>query len=251
MSEEQKPEVTTDEKEEGKEVVQEKPTTEELLHNREAELSRKNAEIERMRNELAAKNQVKPSYNANDITTWPDHELRVLLKDPKFTQYHNQAEDILFDRKMEVKLAAKAESEKRVSAEMQLRKQFPEALDSSSELGAKVEQIMQENDLSRTPAGRLVAAKLAAAELGQGKTASDARGQKIEKDRVSRVKGQMVDGDRPKPTDEGKNLDEKRQNLAEKLIKANQSGGDKASTEAMGEILKDRFGGRDGFFGKK
>lgn len=250
MSEEQKQEEVKEEQPVEQEVEQKE---ERPAKNYEAELARKNAELERMRIELAAKNEVKPTYNANDITTWPDHELRVLLKDPKFAQYHAQAEDLLFDRKMEAKLASKMESQKRVSAEMQLREKFPEALDPTSELATKMEQIMTENDLSKTPAGRLVAAKLAAAELGQDKKNSDARGQKAEKDRVARVKGQMVDGDRPKPTDNVGNLDEKRKNLAERLMKSNQPGkmNENESTAAMSEIIQDRFGGRKGFFGDR
>lgn len=221
------------------------------IENYKAELERKNRELERMRMELASKNEVKPAYNPNDIRTWPDHELKVLLKDPKFSQYHEQAEDLLFERKMETKLAAKAETEKRVSAEMQLREKFPDALDPHSELSIKMDQILRDNDLSKTPAGRLVAAKLAAAELNQGKYSADAKAQNAEKTRVARVKSQMVDGDRAKPADNAVDLDAKRSDLAKKLTLGSQKGHEKDSVEAMKDILNDRFGGREGFFGKK
>lgn len=247
--EEAKPEESLTPDPEGEKVDQK--VDDRPAENYRAELERKNREIERIRAELASREAQPRAKDPNDLRTWPDHELKAVLRDSQFAQYHDQVNDILLDRKLDARMAVREETNKRVSAEMQLREKFPDALDPSSDLAVRMEKIIQENDLSKSPAGRLVAAKLASAEINQGKNSSDARGRKIEKDRVASVKSQMVDGDRPKPTqNDSKNLDEKRKDLAEKLTKAGQKGHENASTEAMSEILKDRFGSRDDFFNK-
>lgn len=222
--------------------------------NYKAELERKNRELERVRMELASRQQEPVKRDPNDLKTWNEHELKAIINsnDPSVLPYKDQAHDILLDRKVDARLAKQQETNKRVHADLELRNKYPEALDPTSELSMKIDQLMTEHDLSRTPAGRLVAAKLAAAELNQGKNVSNAKGQKAEKDRVASVKSQMVDGDRPKSTDNNVNLDEKRKSLAEKLINTNKAGNaEKESNSAMNEIIQDRFGGREGFFGKR
>lgn len=218
MGEENKQEEVSEEVVEGQEQ-EVKPTADELLKNREAELARKNREIERMRTELAMRQNEPVKRDQNDISTWADHELKTIVNsnDPSVMPYKEKANEILLDRKVDARLARKLETEKKVTAEMQLRQQFPEALDPSSDLAIKMDQIISEHDLSKTPAGRLVAAKLAAAELGQGKNTSDAKKTKSEQNRVTRVKGQMVDGDRPKPTGNESSPD-KQKAFKEKLL---------------------------------
>lgn len=241
-------------KEQVEEVAKPEVKDDRPAKNYEAELERKNREIERLRLEAAQKAVQPKQKDPNDLRTWPDHELKALRNNQQYAQYHGEVDDILLDRRMEAKLAAREETNKRVSAEMQLRQQFPDALDPTSEFAVKMDKIIEENDLSKTPAGRLVAAKLAAAELNQGKKTSDALGRKKEQDRVANVKSQLVDGDRPKPTETPDvTLEAKRQKLAEKLKNASQPGPkkDEDSTEAISDILNDRFGGRKGFFGSK
>lgn len=244
MSEEQKQEEI---KEEIVEEQVEQKEDDRPEQNYRAELERKTRELERMRQELAMRQQEPLKRDPNDISTWSDHELKAILNsnDPSVIPYKERANDVLLDRKVDARLARERETSKRVTAEMQLRQQFPEALDPSSELAVKMDQIMTENDLSKTPAGRLVAAKLAAAELKQDKNSSDARGRKIEQDRVSRVKGQMVDGDRSKPTDNDGNLDNKRKELADKLMDSKH---EENQVDAVGQILKDRGLTKESFF---
>ncbi len=218
--------------------------------NYKAELERKSREIERMRMELAARDAAPKVKDPNDMRTWPEHELKAVLstQDPQYAQARDQANEILLDRKVDARLARKEETNKRVTAEMQLRSQFPEALDPASELAIKMDKIIEENDLSKTPAGRLVAAKLAATELNQGKNASDAQGRKKESDRVATVKSQLVDGDRPKPTEnKDVNLESKRNELKDGLMDSRHEG---RQVDALSKILNDRGFSQDKFFTK-
>ena len=137
--------------------------------------------------------------------------------------------------------AKEYEARRKEETQRKLEAEHPEALDSSSDFGRKVEQVMKEYDLSRTPAGRLVAAKIVAAE---GKV-SKASGHNKESDRVSRVKANMVDGDRPKPTESNKPSDSKE--LESKLMNTKN---EKGQVDAVSQILKDRGMNRDSFFKK-
>lgn len=243
QSQEQEVEQTEEVIEEVQEVEEKKERPEE---NYKAELARKNAEIARLRAE-------KESYSAQperkrdpaDITTWSDNELRMLKNsnDPSVAAYKDQADELLLERKVKAIQAREYENRRKEEAKAKLEAEHPEALDPTSEFSMKVEKVMREYDLSRTPAGRLVAAKIVAAE---GK-ASKAKGQDNEASRVSRVKGQMVDGDRPKPTDKGKDLESKRKSLSEDLL----FGKENRQVEAISEIMKDRGMTRESFFKKK
>jgi len=246
-NQEQQPEVNEDIKQEVPEVKDERPEI-----NYRAELDRKNRELERARMELASRSQEPAKRDPNDIKTWSDHEIKAIINsnDPSVLPYKDQAHEVLLDRRVEATLAKRAETDKRVHADLELRSKYPESLDPSSEMSIKMDQLIRENDLSKTPAGRLVAARLAAAELNQDKSTSDAKGRKVEKDRVTSVKSQMVDGDRPKSTPNDVNLDEKRKSLSEKLMNGSQPGrsNEKDQVDAISEILRDRGLNRDSFF---
>lgn len=245
---EQKPEETVESTTEVSEEVKTEEVAEERPEiNYKAELARKNAEIERLRNEAASR-QVEPQKrDPNDIRTWPDHELRMLKKDPQFAQYHDQADDILMERKVIALDAKRRESENRVKADAELLQQYPDVKDAGSELSMKMAEMMEKYDLSKTPAGRLVAAKLASTELKKGQSTSKTVAQKKEQDRVASLKANMVDGDRAKPTqDTPKDLEVKRKDLSERLM----YGKGQSQQDALGEVLKDRLGGPDSFFNR-
>lgn len=246
MEEQEKQEVT----EQSAEEVKEEQVNEEVKEDRpeinyKAELARKNAEIERLRLEMVSRNQQPSKRDPNDISTWSDHELRMLKKDPQFAQYHDQADDLLLERKASAILAKNKEAEKRVNADMTLRKEFPEALDPTSEFSTRMEHVIQEYDLAKTPAGRLAAAKMVALELKKGQSTAEARARKNETDRVTRVKSELVDGDRAKPTTESVNPDQKKKELQDKLGDTRRPD---RQAEAVSDYLKSRGMTRDKFF---
>ncbi len=220
------------------EVKQDRPE-----ENYKAELARKNARIAELERERLSAVEQPVKRDQNDITTWSDAELKMLRNSPdaNLATYREQADDLLLERKVKAMQAKEYEARRREEAQSKLMAEHPEAMDSSSEFGRKVEQVMKEYDLSRTPAGRLVAAKIVAAE---GKV-SKATGQNKETDRVSRVKANMVDGDRPKPT-ETKNPSDSKE-LKDKLMNTKNEQG---QIDAVGQILKDRGINRDNFFKK-
>ncbi len=242
MEEQEQPkdEVVQDQVEQAEpEVKEDRPE-----ENYKAELARKNAEIARLRSLAEEKESKVVKYDPQDITTWNDNELKMLVKSPdaNLARYKDQAEDLLLERKVKQMQAKQYEEGRKLAAHQELESKYPEALDPSSDMAQKISKVMQEYDLSRTPAGRLVAAKIVAAE---GK-ASVAKGQSTEKERVARVKGQMVDGDRPKPT-EVKNPEAKTKEQKEKLMDSRSESG---QTEAISQILKDRGMDRQKFFGR-
>lgn len=208
--------------------------------NYKAELERKNRELERARMELASRQNEPQKRDPNDLKTWSENELKAIINsnDPSVLPYKDQAHDILLDRKVDARLAKQQETDKRVRADLELRSKYPEALDPASELSMKMDELIKEHDLSRTPAGRLVAAKLAATELNRGKNVSNARGQKAEKDRLANVKGQLVDGDRPKPTETNP---DKQKNLREKLLNE-KSTSHNAMSEFLDQSIRAKFG---------
>ena len=241
MAEEQKKEEVKEETPVTEEVTQEEVKVEERPEiNWEMEARRKSAELEALRASQVKVEEPK-KYDPNDITTWDDNSLRALRKDPQYMRFHDQAEEILMERKAQQIVSKQMEAQKQNSAESQLRKNYPDSFNPASELALKMEQIMQEHDLKRSPAGRLVAAKLAKAELGQTKSSTDVKARKNETDRVKALKGQVVDGDRAKPTQE-KSPEEKQKNLKERLLKEGTTG-----SEAMGDWidsknLREKFG---------
>lgn len=231
VSESEAPEVKEEE-----EVKEDRPEV-----NYQAELARKNAELARLRAEVAEK-QSPPKRDPADITTWTDNELKMLRNsnDPSVAQYKEQADEILLERKVKAIQAREYENRRREESKAELERQYPESADPSSEFSLKLEKVMRDYDLSRTPSGRLVAAKIVAAE---GKTSKELA-QKKESNRVNRVKNQMVDGDRPKPTESNKDLDSKKKELTDKLT----SGKESQQVEAISDYLKSRRMTQDEFF---
>lgn len=213
--------------------------------NYKAELDRKNKEIERLRQEADVRERNStPRRDPSDITTWADHELKAVVKsnDPQFAAMRDQAEEVLFERKVKSIREKERVQEKRALSDLELRSKYPDALDPHSEFASKMEQIMYEYDLQKTPAGRLVAAKIAASELGKGRSNKSALERKNESSRVRELKGQMVDGDRSKPS-ETKNSPKKIEDI-EKGLMAGKEG-------SVGDALKLKGIDRNSFFGRK
>lgn len=210
--------------------------------NFKAELARKNAYIAQLEAERVAKETKVVKYDPQDITTWSDNDLKMLVKSPdaNLARYKDQAEDLLLERKLDKQLARRQEDARREAARTELESKYPEALDPTSDMAQKISKVMQEYDLSKTPAGRLVAAKIVAAES----KASATKGADSEKSRVARVKGQMVDGDRPKPT-EVKNPKGKIEDLKADLMDTKHEA---KQVDAVGKILRERGMSQDQFF---
>ncbi len=232
------PEALPEETKVVEEVKEERPE-----ENYKAEIARKNAEIARLRSQQVESDAPKVvKYDPQDITTWNDNELKMLSKsnDANLARYKEQAEDLILERKVRAMQARQYEDDKKAAAHMKLEAEYPEALDPTSDMSQKISKVMREYDLSRTPAGRLVAAKIVAAES----KATATKGQTKEADRVARVKGQMVDGDRPKPT-EVKNPKGKIGDVKDKLMNSKDPDG---QTEAVNKILRDRGLNSETFF---
>lgn len=214
--------------------------------NYKAELARKNAEIARLRQErevLESRSQ-KPKYDPNDITTWNDGELRNLAnsKDPANSAWAQKADDLLLERRVKRIREQEKLQEKRVNAESRLRSEYPEALDPASEFAARMDQVIYDYDLDKSPAGRLAAAKIVASEMVKGKPKSNAMDRNAESRRIADVRGQMVDGDRSKPAEVGN--PNKKQETVQRLSSKNL----KESASAMGDLLKEKGITSNSFF---
>lgn len=252
MEDPKEPEVKDGVKEAVKEVreeaLEERKEDDRPEENWKAELARKNVEIDRLRSQMeSARQSDAQRRDPADIRTWTDHELKMLKNsnDPSVSGYKDQADEILLERKVHAIRSRERNEERRIAADLELRSSYPEALDPSSEFSSRLEKTLYDYDLVKTPAGRLVAAKIVAAEMGKDSSKSEAKGRKNEADRVSRVKNQMVDGDRPKPADgnEGKMSPDKRKQLEERTIKGDDL--------AVAELLKEKGLTRDSLFGKR
>lgn len=244
-NEEQKPEEIIEEKSEvDPSEQQEENKADRPERNYKAELARKDRELERLRQEAEVNRSRGDKRDANDLSTWADHELKSVVNsnDPTALPFKDQANDILFERKVNSIRERERMQEKRVHAEMELRSKYPEALDPTSELAIKMDQLMYDLDLQKSPSGRLAAAKLAAAELGKGHSKAVSLERKNEEARLNDVKSQMVDGNRSRPQESNSNSPKKKEEL-EARIKAGDSG-------AVGEVLKSRGISRDTFFKK-
>lgn len=211
--------------------------------NYKAELDRKNKEIDRLRQEADVARQSAPTRrDPADITTWSDNELKAIVSsnDPSVLAYKEQASDTLLERKVKSIRERERVQEKRTLADLELKSKFPEASDPSSPLAIRMEQVLYDYDLQKSPAGRLAAAKIADAELRKGKAKMTALDRNSESNRVRDVKAQMVDGDRPKPT--GLENPKKHEEL-EKRIR-------KGDSDAVGELLKTKGISQASFFKK-
>lgn len=216
--------------------------------NYQRELERKNAALERARQELEAERaKGGAKRDPNDFTTWGDHELKAVLNDPSpnAQPYKDQVNEILLERKIRRIQETERVQQKRTLADLELRTKYPEALDPGSELSVRMEQLIYDLDLQKSPAGRLAAAKIAASELGLTNKKSTAKERKAEADRIARVKGQMVDGDRSKSTEVGNSPKEvekiERQIQTEKLTES----------DGIAAALKLKGMDRQSFFGKR
>jgi hypothetical protein len=215
--------------------------------NFRAELARKNKEIERLRQEAELrKNEQGQKRDQNDLSTWSDHELKAVLKDPSpaAAPYKDQIEDIILERKVKAMREKERMQEKRALSDLEIKTSYPDALDPSSELAVKMEQVMYDYDLQKSPAGRLAAAKIAAAELGKGRSKSTAQERKAEAERVARVKGNMVDGDRSRSTD-GNSPAKKAEDIEKSIKNASL-----LDASGISDALKARGMDRKNFFGR-
>lgn len=187
--------------------------------NYKAELQRRRVSEEKLRQELdSLKKSTVQKRDPNDLATWADHELKAVKysNDPKILPLKDEADDILTERKFDRLREKERMQEKRAFADIELKRSYPDAQDPESALSAKMEEVMHEYDLQKSPAGRLAAAKIAASELGLGKSKTDAKARKAEADRVARVKGNMVDGDRAKSAS-GESPKKKAEDIADRI----------------------------------
>ncbi len=203
--------------------------------NYAAELERKNRQLAQKEAELEAERcrQVN-RRDANDLSTWSDTELKAIKNsnDASTLPYKEQAEEILLERRIRGIREKERMSEKRAHSDLELRTKYPEAMDPASEFSAKVEQVMFDLDLHKSPAGRLAAAKIVAAETNKGRSSVDAKGRKAEADRVASVKANLSEGDRPAGQVQAQSSQKA---LAD--LQARAKGGD---ASAMNELIKQR-----------
>lgn len=209
-NEDQKPmeEVVDDAVEQVKEET--KPVDDRPEINYKMELERRRSNEERLQRELEAERSKQTNrYDANDITTWSDTELYALKnsQDPNHARFKAQADDILVERKIERGIEKRQQLEKRGKAEATLRNDYPEALNPYSEFAQKMEQVMFDLDLQKSPAGRLAAARIVAGESSKGATKQTAAGRKAEEARLKDVKQTLSEGDRPDPRSNVPNKD--------------------------------------------
>jgi hypothetical protein len=170
------------------------------LDNAKAENARKAQEIQRLREEVeAARNASRSSsiHDPNDLSTWRDVELKAVLKDPQYGHLHDKAEEILDKRRFNRYQSEQHEASIRATSELERQKMFPETFDPSHPLAVRMQELMQNYRLENTPAGRLVAARLASSESQTNKALS--AGRKQEQNRQADVNANYTGGSRPKP----------------------------------------------------
>lgn len=211
------------------EVVLEEPkeTVEELkqrLENARAENSRKAQELQRLREELDNKvvSKADPAFNPQDLTTWKDHELKAVLKDPQYAALHDQATELLEKRRFQRFHAEREESLLRMNTELERQKKYPETFDPMHPMAVRMSELMNQHRLGNTPSGRLVAAQLAHSEMLQ--TKARAAGRKQEQDRQADVKANFQgESGRSAPVKSDKVKDEELKKLAMSGDKAAQT----------------------------
>ncbi len=170
------------------------------LENAKAENARKAQEIQRLREEMDAK-RTKASdvvFNPQDLTTWKDHELKAVMKDPQYAALHDQASELLERRRFHRFQAEKDESQLRMNTELERQKEYPETFDPANPMAVRMSELMNQYHLANNPAGRLLAARLAHSEVKTAK--ARAVGRKEEQDRQVDVKASFQgDAVRPAP----------------------------------------------------
>jgi hypothetical protein len=168
--------------------------------NYKAELARKNEELRRLREDVEAlKSRTTRAADPNDISTWPDLELKALAASPapEHVVMREKAQDILLERKLEARERRRNEEIVRTKTEEERYAKYPETFDEAHPMHQKMQQVMRELQLDHSPAGRLAAAKIAASEF-KAKSLEE-RGRKKEQERVADVKANYTGGDRPAP----------------------------------------------------
>jgi hypothetical protein len=220
--------------------------------NYKMELERRKAEADRLRQELEVERGKQVNRrDPNDISTWGDNEL-VNIKNsnsPDALPYKQQAEDILFERKMNKVLERERLNAKRTNSEMELRTKYPEALNPYSEFSTQMEQVMFDLDLQKSPAGRLAAARIVAGESSKGSSKANAAGRKAEEARLKDVKQTLSEGDRPDPRAAIPNP-KKHDELMNIVNSRDSKVTNEAKGAAMGKLLKDQGIDFNKFFGR-
>lgn len=201
MEEEQKhEEVVEQEGAQQEEVVEEEVKESERERNLKAENARKALKIQQLQEELDAKaaKSVEPVFNPQDLSTWKDHELKAVQKDPQYVAIHDQAQELLEKRRFQRFQKEESEKTLRLNAELERQKQYPETLDPTHPMSVRMSELMYQYRLENNPAGRLVAARLASSESKQVKAA--AAGRKAEQNRQADVKANFQgESGRPAP----------------------------------------------------
>lgn len=170
------------------------------LENAKAENARKAQEIQRLREEMDAKHSKSSevTFNPQDLSTWKDHELKAVMKDPQYVNLHDQANELLERRRFQRFQAEKDESQLRMNTELERQKEYPETFDPINPMAVRMSELMNQYRLANNPAGRLVAARLAHSEAKTAK--ARAVGRKEEQDRQADVKANFQgDAVRPAP----------------------------------------------------
>jgi hypothetical protein len=143
------------------------------VENLKAELDRKNRQLEELREKVESS---VAGYNPNDIRTWDDRQLQVLVATPDVKpEFKMQAQDILLDRKVERKMQHEREKARRETFETKRMEEFPETFDRSHPMSLKMEKIARDMGLDTTAAGRYAAARLASFELKPSLTKDKAK----------------------------------------------------------------------------
>lgn len=184
------------------EVSAEEKAETEREKNLKAENQRKALEIQRLRDELAAKSHTESAPassapNGVDLSKYRDVELKAGLKDPNNAHMYDQIEEELHSRRIRRIQAEDQEKALRLNTELERQKNYPETFDPSHPMAVKMSELMHSYRLDNTPAGRLVAARLASSELQQQKAV--AAGRKLEQNRQADVNANFSGESRPAP----------------------------------------------------
>lgn len=190
VKEEAAPEAVDQVKEEVvEEVAEETPEQEsERERNLKAENSRKQAEIERLRQELDLRNVPKVEAETPEemIRRMSDKELLAYLNSAQYADHHPLIKDVLDERKFDRYQRRKDENRLRLDSELERQRKYPETTNPSHPMAIRMTELMYLHRLDNTPSGRLVAAELAHAETLKAK--SLAAGRKVEQNRQADVK---------------------------------------------------------------
>jgi hypothetical protein len=160
------------------------------LENAKAENRRKQEELERLREENNRFRENQPVSEAENIDKqlrrMSDRELEAYLNNNQYANLHIPIKEILDERRFDRYSAKKEESRVRLDAEIELEQRFPDVLNPSHPMALKTKELIRLHRLESHPQGRLIAARLAASELGVKKAVET--GRKLEQHRQADVK---------------------------------------------------------------